>query len=224
MQFVFDGLGNGAGMADQIVANLRLQIVSGNLKDGEKLSENSLATQFGSSRGPVREALKVLEHEGLVSLTRQGAIVRGLTEKELGQLYDGRYMLEGYCLKHLDTAKVPALVDKLEVIVDRMALALKHRDYEEFSRQDIQFHNLPFELLDHRFIRQFWENIQGLYQTVLYIGTKRRFEQGDFDYKQGVVEKHAILISRLRIGDWPDIEISLKEHFSQNSWMHKDEF
>jgi len=222
MLFFLDNLESSIGLAGQLAANLRLQIVSGKLGDGEKLSENSLAAQFGSSRGPVREALKMLEFEGLVSLSKQGAIVRGLTEKELGQLYDVRYMLEGYCLKHLDLAKIPYLADKMEVIVDRMALALKHRDDEEFSRQDIQFHNLPFEYMDQRFIRQFWENIQGLYQTVLYIGTKRRFEHGEFDYKNEVVEKHRNLIASLRTGEWPVIEEALRGHFSKMSWMDKD--
>ncbi len=212
------------GLADQIAADLRLRIVAGELGDGEKLSENALATQFGSSRGPVREALKILEYEGLVSLTKQGVIVHGLTVRELDQLYDVRYMLEQYCLTHISQELIAALVQKLDVYADRMALALKHRDFEEFARQDILFHNTPFELLDHKFVNQFWTNINSLYQTVLYVGTKRRFEQGDFAYKEDVVQKHRALVEVLGSGNRSMIEKVLRELLSRNSWIEKSEF
>jgi GntR family transcriptional regulator, gluconate operon transcriptional repressor len=212
------------GLAGQIAADLRLRIVAGELGDGEKLSENALATQFGSSRGPVREALKILEYEGLVSLTKQGVIVHGLTVRELDQLYDVRYMLEQYCLTHISQDLIAALVQKLEVYADRMALALKHRDFEEFARQDILFHNTPFELLDHKFVNQFWTNINSLYQTVLYVGTKRRFEQGDFAYKEDVVQKHRALVEVLGSGNRSMIEKVLRELLSRNSWIEKSEF
>jgi len=224
MTFILNDFKNSIVLADQLVANLRLQIVSGELSDEEKLSENTLAAQFGSSRGPVREALKILEYEGLVSLTKQGVIVRGLTERELDQLYDVRYMLERYCLTHLSNDSIPIIANKQEDIVDRMALALNHKDFAEFARQDIQFHNLPFELLDHRFINQSWENIKGLYQTVLYVGTKQRFEIGDFNYKEEVVQKHRDLVATLRTGDRVSIGKSLRAHFSRNSWIEKNQF
>ena len=203
------------GLGQQLAETIRLKIVSGELADGQKLSENTLAAQFGLSRGPVREALKLLEFEGLVSLTKQGVIVRGLTEKELDQLYNVRYMLEAYCLTHIPGESVPALADRLTVVLDRMELALTHRDCEEFARQDIAFHNMPFELLDHRFVNQFWDNIKDLYQTVLYVGTKRRFDNGDFAYKEVEVCRHHKLVEALLGGRRPDIEKALKEHFSR---------
>lgn len=211
-------------LGQQLAETLRLQIVAGELTDGQKLSENMLAAQYGSSRAPVREALKALDYEGLVSLTKQGVIVRGLTAGELDELYDVRYMLEMYCLTHIKKGHLPALADRLTVLVDRMALALTHKDCEEFSSQDINFHNLPFEYLEHRFIPQFWGNIKGLYQTVLYVGTKHRFEQGDYAYKEEVVEKHGKMVAALRTGDRGLIEKALKEHFSRVSWIDKNEF
>lgn len=215
---------NNIGLADKIAAELRIQIVSGVISDGEKLSENILAAQFGSSRGPIREALKVIEYEGLVSLTRQGVIVHGVTDREIDQLYDVRFMLERYCLTHISQEDIEALVNKLEIYVDRMELALKHRDFEEFARNDFDFHNAPFKLLDHRFINQFWISIQQISQTVLYVGTKQRFEKGDFDYKEEVVQKHRYLMEVLKNGNLQMIEKALKEHYSRNCWMEKNVF
>lgn len=206
-------------LGEQLATKLRLQIISGEIVIGQKLSENILASQFGLSRAPVREALKTLESEGLVSLTKQGVVVHGITEKDLQQLYEVRFLLEFTCMKHLRGLLTPEIADQLEMIVDRMDLALSHKDFEEFSDQDIRFHNKAFEMVDHKFLNLFWEKIKDLYQTLLYVGTKRRFEQGDYAYKQEVVSKHRLIVAALRSGNEEDIENALKGHFTRTTWI-----
>jgi DNA-binding GntR family transcriptional regulator len=78
-----------------VAANLREQILSGQLGPGTKLVEVELAQEYGTSRGPVREALRELAREGLVAeLARVGAFVSTLTGHDLSEVYGVREGLE----------------------------------------------------------------------------------------------------------------------------------
>lgn len=211
------------GIGDYIADDLRLKIVSGEWSDNEKLSENIIAQQYGVSRAPVREAIKLLSYEGLVSTTKQGMVVHGFSEEDLYKLYEVRYMLEWFCFAHLPQSAVGKVVEQLDMVVDKMELALAHQDFQEFSLQDVQFHNSIFEAVDHKYIRLLWENIKGLCQTTLYVGTKKRFEQGDYEFKREVVAQHRNIVDGLRRGDRKQVEVLLKEHFKHNCWIEMNQ-
>lgn len=79
---------------EQIADRICTAILSGELKPGQRVAEIPLAQSFNVSRGPVREALRILEHEGLVTLSpRRGAQVTELTIEEVEQLFDIRAAL-----------------------------------------------------------------------------------------------------------------------------------
>src|SRR5215510_4314328 len=72
---------------EQVVDHLREAITVGRLADGDRLIEERIATELQTSRGPVREALRQLEHEGLVvSYPYRGAVVLGVSEEEIQQV------------------------------------------------------------------------------------------------------------------------------------------
>ena len=82
--------------ADLLANKLREMINNGSLRDGERLVERDLASHFDVSRIPMREAIRQLEHEGLVEIFRnRGAIVRTLTVDDLNEIYQLRALLEG---------------------------------------------------------------------------------------------------------------------------------
>lgn len=79
---------------EQIADRICTAILSGELKPGQRVAEIPLAQSFNVSRGPVREALRILEHEGLVTFSpRRGAQVTELTIEEVEQLFDIRASL-----------------------------------------------------------------------------------------------------------------------------------
>ncbi|MDP3487149.1 MAG: GntR family transcriptional regulator [Bacillota bacterium] len=81
---------------DIVYENLRSAIMKGQLKSGERLVENQLAEQLGVSRTPVREALRMLEQDGLaIALPRRGTVVAGLRREEAIEIYNIRGVLEG---------------------------------------------------------------------------------------------------------------------------------
>ena len=86
------GAGKGGPRGQQVVEILRSAIIMGNYEPGERLIEATLSTELGTSRGPVREALKQLENEGLVmSFPYRGAVVLGVSEEEIQQVLIDAY-------------------------------------------------------------------------------------------------------------------------------------
>ena len=220
---MFDSRTN-VGLGEQLADNLRLKIISGALTDGQKLTETAVAAEYGLSRAPVREAFRSLEYESLIELTRHGAIARTLTDKDLDEFYDVRFMLESFALTHILPEVKSEMVRFLAVTADRLELALRHRDAQEFIAQDIAFHSKPFEVTDHKFIKLFWANIDKLYRAILTVGTRRRFESGDFEYKRLVVDKHRNIVAAVKEGTTAGILAALREHFGYNSWIDKERF
>jgi DNA-binding GntR family transcriptional regulator len=83
-------------LPEQIAARLSERIVAGAYEPGQRILEQALAAEFGVSRGPVREALRILERDGLVTiLPRRGALVTALTIDEVREIFDVRAMLHG---------------------------------------------------------------------------------------------------------------------------------
>ena len=85
-------------LAEQVALQVTEAIVEEQLAPGEAITEQSLSDDFGVSRGPVREALRILEKEGLVEIVpRQGARVTQLTLEEVNQVFELRSVLLGFC-------------------------------------------------------------------------------------------------------------------------------
>ena len=215
---------NNLSLGIQLANSLRMKIVSGKLTSNQKLSENLIAGEYGSSRAPVREALRILENEGLVFLTKQGVVVKGLTEEDLRAFYDVRFMLETFAFTHIQPEIVRDLADQLDVFTDRMELAVMHRDYQEFSIQDMYFHDLVFQKIQHRYVKLFWNNIKYLSQAINYVGTRKRIEQDEcLDLESA--RDHGNIAKALREGDHDKLRKALVQHFAHyNGWIVQDKF
>ncbi|PGT82782.1 GntR family transcriptional regulator, partial [Bacillus sp. AFS040349] len=82
-------------LSNSIAKHITDQIISGDLKPGEKLVEHIYAEEYGTSRAPVREAIYLLAIEGLVErIPRKGAVVKEYSEHEIYDLLEIRNMLE----------------------------------------------------------------------------------------------------------------------------------
>ena len=101
--------GNGKQTAqDAVLASMREAILSGRLAPGTRLRQEKLAAEFGTSRIPVREALRALEYEGLVrSIPYRGFTVTELDADDIEEVYDLRILLEGHAVR----LSVPLMTD-----------------------------------------------------------------------------------------------------------------
>lgn len=112
---------------EQIAARLGDRILGGQMAPGERIGEQELADEFSVSRGPIREALRILEREGLVTiLARRGAIVTELSATELSELLDIRAGLFEVVVRKLAASQHPELLPMLRAGVARLQTLAPH--------------------------------------------------------------------------------------------------
>src|SRR5215475_3816784 len=127
-----------ASQAERLWAVIEEEILSFKLKPGDKLDEARLAERYGTSRTPVREALRQLSSEGLIVLRpHRGAIVAKLGVRELMELLEVTAELEGACGRHAAKACLKSDIDAIE-----HALALCRQNA---ARNDIRGYQLANE-------------------------------------------------------------------------------
>lgn len=126
---------------------LRIQddILNGTFKAGDRLAETTLSISLGVSRTPIREALKQLELEGLVKvIPNKGAIVTGVTIKDINDIYMIRKRIEGLAARW---AAGNISDDKLDILSETLALEqmyIDKKDFEHLLKLDSLFHDTLF--------------------------------------------------------------------------------
>lgn len=116
-------------------------INSGELGPGDKLTEASIAEKLGVSRGPVREAFRVLEEAGLVQLEKnRGVYVRQIPLEEALEIFDLRAMMEAHVGSTLATNATEQQLSYLKSLVLQMESAVKTEDEATYYRLNIEFH------------------------------------------------------------------------------------
>lgn len=121
---------------------LEAMILRGDLGPGERLNEQHLSTQLGVSRGPIREACRLLERDGLVvTVANQGASVRQLSVEDAAELYDLRAAMAGYMCSRLARRATPTQRSDLRDLVARMDDRIAAADEDGYFELNLSFHD-----------------------------------------------------------------------------------
>ena len=133
--------------ASEIACELiREAIVDGRLEPGRPLKEEELARELGISRTPVREALRVLQTEGLVTSTpNRSAVVRSHDADELAQMYELRALLEGYAARCAAPRISEEGLERLRESCARFASLVHDDDLSELVKENVNFHQIVLE-------------------------------------------------------------------------------
>ena len=144
---IFDGHPPLARTASSTAAEMiRQAIVDGRLAPGQRLTEERLARELGISRTPVREALKVLQSEGLVDAApNRSATVRAYEPGDLEDIYQLRALLEGYAARRAAGRLSDEKLLALRASCDRFAAMSPADDLREVVRENFVFHNTILE-------------------------------------------------------------------------------
>jgi DNA-binding GntR family transcriptional regulator len=144
-------------LSDRARAALETLILSGELPPGSRLNEVALAARLGLSRGPLREALRGLERDGLVTAgpAGQGMSVRRLDSEETAELYDMRALLQGFILARLAERRAAGALsqgklDGLSMQVAVMEACAEAGDAAGYYAQNLAFHDALHEAGGHR--------------------------------------------------------------------------
>ena len=128
---------------EDVAERLRAQIFAHELAPGSWLDEHSLAQQFGISRTPMREAIKVLASEGLVTTKmNRGAYVTEVDRRDLEQIFTVLSLLEGQAAKETASKATEEELNLLDDLHHRLEKAAADRDVEQFFEINVKFHEL----------------------------------------------------------------------------------
>ncbi|MDQ0948012.1 DNA-binding GntR family transcriptional regulator [Streptomyces phaeochromogenes] len=183
------------GLADEVADRIREAIFSGAYAPGAQLREVELSAAMDVSRGPVREALRLLEREGLVHCAwHRGTTVTTLSADDVAELDSLRGALEELAVRqviaHASDEDLAAIAKTAEVMEGAA-------DVHEMVRRDIEFHDAVFAAAGHRRLADAWEAVRC--QVHLFLLT--RITHSTEGYLTSVPAEHRELVVALRTRD-----------------------
>ena len=207
----------GGTAAARVAGELRADILGGRYRPGDRIRQEDLAARSGASRIPVREALRLLEAEGLVTLVaNSGAWVARLTLDECAELYQVRERLEPLLLR----ASLPGLTSGALDAMAGLAGDMERLagDVDEFLRADRDFHLASYAAAPAgetaRIIGRMWDSTQHYRREFTRIASRRAGAAGAGgpDGLGATHLEHRLLLDCLRRGDADDAERVLVMH------------
>ncbi len=143
-------------LGSRVFQRLREDILSGKYKEHDELRENTLGKELGVSRTPVREALRQLELEGLVTIIpNKGAYVTGISSKDIRDIYILRSMLEGLCARWATEHITEEQLEELEEVILLSEFHMKKvngNNADQVTDLDGKFHKILYEASDSRIL------------------------------------------------------------------------
>ena len=203
------GAGKGGPRGQQVVEVLRSAIIMGTYEPGERLIEATISTELGTSRGPVREALRQLENEGLVmSFPYRGAVVLGVSDDEVQEvLIPIRLTLERYSFVHALDRMTDEDFAELGKQIWLMEQAARAGDLARHVEADLRFHEIVIAASGQTHTVQIWRTIWPRIRAYFYrYGRARDLEQ--------MVDEHRELLAALQSRDPKRVLEVLERHIA----------
>lgn len=208
-------------LRDVVFNTLRQAILRGELKPGERLMEIRLANQLGVSRTPIREAIRMLELEGLViMIPRKGAQVAQITEKDLNDVLEVRLGLEELAARFACERIGSESLGELYQASRRFEKLLETDDLQALAKADVEFHDIIYQATDNARLVQLLNNLRE--QMYRY-----RIEYlKDVKSRRSLVEEHDALWQALKDRNLEQAQLIIREHIErqQKSIIHSMHF
>ncbi|MDO9488023.1 MAG: GntR family transcriptional regulator [Sphingomonadaceae bacterium] len=190
-----------AKAVDSAYRAIREGILAGTFAQGSHITARQLAEATGLSRTPVREAMRGLEAEGLITLIpNRGAFVARWTEKEIKQIYELRVLLESFAAQVAAERITDEQREELQALAAEMARLVEQRpvDIEAVAEVNDRFHKGVLEACGNPRLRDLLGTITEL---PLQLSTFRRYSVEEL---RRSAMQHAELVSALMVrdGDW----------------------
>jgi len=194
-------------LSEQVADRLVEAIARRELQSGQRLIETELAAALQVSRVPIREAMRILESQGIiVASPRRGMRVATLDEAWARQLHAVRAAIERIAA-HLAATQIraePALAGRLQRCID--AIVQSRGNWLSTNKADIGFHTTIFELADSALLWTLWNAIARHILIIFSIETNR-----DPDFAR-VIEEHRVYLKVLQTGSEDDISAEVERH------------
>lgn len=209
-------------MVEVIVQRLRALIVSGEVRPGDRLIEERLTVMFGVSRPPLREALRILQKDGLVqSLPRRGFIVVPITAEDVREIYSLRLVLERMAVELAMPVKDPSRLQPMRDALEDMRVAAEAGDDDAVVAANSRFHAALVSMTGHTRLIATYEGIR--LQLELCMAYNLRFREQLFGDRNDVHPRHAKLLESIEKGDKEAVLYEVTHHGNQSILENLDE-
>lgn len=182
---------------------LRKAILHGKFKPGDRLTEVALAEMFNVSRNPIREALRILQAEGIVEINpRKGARVPLLSNEEISEIIELRAELEGMSAKYAAKRCSDEMRESLQGLLDKGNKAYSGNNIKSLQAINNQFHTLLAEAGKNRFLADFMRSLHERTQWLFANKTDNRVQvtwEEHADILNAILSSDAELSSALAI-------------------------
>lgn len=194
-------------LRDVVFQTLRQAILYGELKPGERLMEIALANRLGVSRTPVREAIRMLELEGLVVMEpRKGAHVAQITEKDLNDVLEVRLGLEELVVQFASERITEEELQNLKAAEEEFEQSMQRNDLVALAAADVKFHEVIYQATHNQRLVQMINNIKE--QMYRY----RMEYLKDVKVRETLVKEHRQLLQALEEHCQESAEDSIRAH------------
>lgn len=197
-------------LRERVLDELRGRILNGSYLPGERLTEERLADDFGVSRSPVREALRVIATEGLVRINpRRGAEVSTPDPESAEDLLQVRSRLEPLAARLAAQRATPADIDALRSLLEQSRLATEAKDLDAVAELNTRLHMEVVRIADSRWLSAFARRMYLHVQWIFRVSADRRAPHS--------WREHIVLIDAIESGDPDRAEEAAASHV-QAAW------
>ncbi|QOR70792.1 GntR family transcriptional regulator [Ruania alkalisoli] len=164
-------IGPRTSLSEHVVRILREKMANGELPPGSRLREAEIAESLDVSRGPVREALALLEAEGQVEIKRhRGAFVSILTQRDVEEVHTLRTAVETLAGERAATRLTPDHLAELDRVLEQMKDTSGSVQPEEAVALDLAFHDVIYDAADHARLHRVWTSLRS--QVAFFLITR----------------------------------------------------
>ena len=196
-------------LRDVVFRTLRRQILMGELKPGERLMEVKLTKKLGVSRTPVREAIHMLEIEGLAKvIPRRGASVSDITEEDLQDVLEVRCALEELAVELACARRSEEDIFNIKKAARAFVEATKTGSISEMAEKDVAFHNRIFSASGNKRLIQLVGNLsERMYRyRIEYLKNKGVYE--------GLIKEHSDIIRYIEGNNPSEARAAIRKHIT----------
>jgi DNA-binding GntR family transcriptional regulator len=182
-------------LREQVAEQIRTAIIEGQLRPGDHIVESTLTEQLGVSRTPVREALILLEREGLVvALPNRGSFVRSFTEGDIDTIFSMRTTLENFAGELIIERLTQDDYDYMRDSISLQYAAISEGNFKNVRSIDMAFHRHLVQRSQHPLLARSWTEIVAQIAALLYV----RADAGEYDEYRAIRDHELIYDAYVR--------------------------
>ena len=183
-------------LREMVYEELKMQILKGSIIPGTRMMEVELAEEMGVSRTPIREAIRKLEREGLVTIEpRRGAYASMISTEDMVEILEVRQDLEGLAAYFAADRMNDEQMKELKEVSNNYNKAVKQGVMEDMIKYDTRFHHIIVESCRNKILMQMIEQLQELVLRFRYI------YYDNFRRAENMPEEHEAIISAIAEGN-----------------------